>query len=416
LSCSREPERSPETTAAAKLPEDTPTPEHEELKPAKKDETPEVVEPQEKGSKQEDRLWPDNPLAKEVLTDPYDKTKSCSYWADAREGDWVRFLNHRKNVIIFTVLKREDNIIKLGVREYTREGKEIPDKKNDTREVDVEEDDRLMRSPITTRYAERYVSQWKLYGSNKVLNCERRWIPNPLTGDSSDTYRSKDVRCGGLVFYRRKNTEYVILIDYGDAEHPPEWSHLNPKELLTYWYKFHRSVNPRRVPQEDPPGGEPPEAPEPEKESSRKKTREEVIAGFVAVIESVPPWYIGTWHPESKWGKYGEKEKKALADAAREIQRYYLPRTHPAEGTPFPELREAITRCLRKHPAHKSETSGKIYLLLDMVFDDGQQYPLVFNEEGKLDRVVKMLPITGRWDPLALFDNYTRECGFRRIK
>ena len=178
LSCSREPERPPETTATVKHPADTSTPEREKPKPAKKEETPEIVEPPEKVSEQEDHLWPNIALAREVLTDPCDETKSCSYWANAREGDWVRFLNWSKNLIIYTVLKHEDKKIEFSVKEYTRDGKEIPSKHNNTRELNVEEDDIIMRSGLHSGGSVlRYVAQWKLYKSNRILNCERRWVP-----------------------------------------------------------------------------------------------------------------------------------------------------------------------------------------------------------------------------------------------
>jgi hypothetical protein len=217
----------------------------------------------------EERIWPDHPLARRILTDPHDESKSSSYWINAKEGDWVRFLNWQKNIIIYTVKKREGNILKIDVKQYKRTGEEIPNldedgnEKEDVREIKIEGDSQLMRdSVLKNRFVERYVYEWPLYNTDKTLYCERRWVPNPLTGEDNDTCRCWDIRCGGMVYQRRGNTTYVTLIDYGDAEHPPKWDHLDPADMFKYWYMYDRFLHVPFNPQEDPERGEEPERPE----------------------------------------------------------------------------------------------------------------------------------------------------------
>lgn len=210
-----------------------------------------------------DRLWPDHPKAREILTDPNDDSKSSSYWINAKMGDWVRFLNWRKNIIIYRVVKREGNNIEFSVKEYKRSGEEIPEEQEDIRKTNIEEDSKLMKSSaIQNRYVERYVYEWPVYNTDKTLYCERRWVPNPMTGENNDTCRAWEVRCGGLVYQRRGNNTYVILIDYGDAEHPPKWDHLDPADMFKYWHRYDRFLHQKFIPQEDPDRGEEPEMPE----------------------------------------------------------------------------------------------------------------------------------------------------------
>ncbi len=213
----------------------------------------------------EERIWPDHPLAKKVLTDPYDESKSSSYWINAKVGDWVRFLNWQKNIIIYTVLTREGNKLSISVKQYKRDGEEIPETsgEEDVRKIDIEADSRLNRnSALQNPHVERYVYEWPLYKTDKTFYCERRWVPNPMTGENNDTCRSWEVRCGGLIYQRRGNTTYVTLIDYGDVEHPPKWEHLDPDDMFKYWYKYDRFLHQKPVSQEDPGRGEEPEMPE----------------------------------------------------------------------------------------------------------------------------------------------------------
>ena len=216
-----------------------------------------------------DRLWPDHPMARKILTDPNDDSKSSSYWINAKVGDWVRFLNWQKNLIIFEVLSREGNKLKFIVKQYKRTGEEIPNidedgnEKEDIRDIDIEGDSKLMKSSaIQNRFVERYIYEWPLYNTDKILYCERRWVPNPMTGENNDTCRSWDIRCGGLVYQRRGNTTYVTLIDYGDAENPPKWDHLDSADMFKYWHKYDRFLHQKFIPQEDPDRGEEPEMPE----------------------------------------------------------------------------------------------------------------------------------------------------------
>lgn len=212
---------------------------------------------------EEERLWPDHPLARKILTDPNDTEKPSSYWANAKEGDWVRFLNWQKNVIIYRVTKREGNMLKMSVKQYERNGKEMAEETEDVRDINIEEDDKVMRnSAIQNPFVERYVYEWPLYNSDKILYCERRWVPNHITGDNNDTCRSWDVRCGGFVFQRRGNTTYVVIIDHGDAEHPPKWDHLDSADMFKYWHKYDRFLHQPFITQEDPERGEQPERPE----------------------------------------------------------------------------------------------------------------------------------------------------------
>jgi hypothetical protein len=203
------------------------------------------------------------PDPKSILLDPNDMSQQLSYWGDTKEGDWVRFLNWKKDLIIYKVVKRDGDTIKLEVKQYTREGKEIPEEEPDIRQLDVAQDDRIMRDSLNMNpYIERSVSKWQLYGSAKTLHCERHWVPNPMTGDNNETLRSRDVRCGGLVFMRRGNTTYVILVDYGDAQHPPKWDNLKPAELLKYWQKHDRFLNEKPDSQNDPAASGHPQKPQ----------------------------------------------------------------------------------------------------------------------------------------------------------
>lgn len=203
------------------------------------------------------------PDPKSILLDPNDMSQKLSYWRDAKEGDWVRFLNWRKNLIIYKVLKRDGDVVKLGVKEYTRAGKEIPEEEPDIRQVDIKQDDEIMRNSATQNpFVERSVFKWKLYESNKVLHCERHYVPNPMTEEHNEVLWSRDIRCGGFVFMRRGDNSYVIMVDYGDKEHQPKWDHLKPADLLKYWQNNDRFTFEKLTPQKDPPGGEPPEKPE----------------------------------------------------------------------------------------------------------------------------------------------------------
>jgi len=237
-----------------------PTPEPEgEVKPE-----PEPVreEKQEPELKPAPKPEPD-PYPAGILLDPNDMSQKLSYWRDTKAGDWVRFLNWQKNLIIYKVLKRDGDIVKLEVKQYTRGGKEIPEEQPDIRDVNVESDDKVMRgSLILNPLVERSVFKWKHYGDGKTLNCERRYVPNPMTGENNETLRSWDIRCGGFVFQRRGKTTYVIMVDYGDAEHPPKWDNLKPADLLKYWQENDKFTFEKLDPQKDPPGGEPPEKPE----------------------------------------------------------------------------------------------------------------------------------------------------------
>jgi hypothetical protein len=203
------------------------------------------------------------PDPKSILLDPNDMTKKLSYWCNAKEGDWVRFLNWKKNLIIYKVVKRDGDIVKLEVKQFTREGKEIPEEQPDIREIDVKQDDKISRDILKMHpLLERSVFKWKLYGSDRVLHCERRYVPNPMTGENNETLFSRDIRCGGFVFMRRGDTSYVIMVDYGDAEHPPKWEHLKPADLRKYWQKYNRFLSEKPDSQKDPPAGEPAEKPE----------------------------------------------------------------------------------------------------------------------------------------------------------
>jgi hypothetical protein len=209
-----------------------------------------------------DRLWPDHPKARKILVDPNDMSQNMSYWRDTKVGDWVRFLNHRQNVIIFELLERKDGKLKFSSKEYKRTGEEIPEKELDVRDVDIVKNDDIVRGPLLRNpLVVRTVYEWKLFKSDKVLYCERHNVDNPR-GDNKETCWSREVRCHGVVFQRSGNNLVVVLIDYGDIDNFPKWDHLKPDELLSYWHKMNRFLDERIVAQEDPEEGEQPEMPE----------------------------------------------------------------------------------------------------------------------------------------------------------
>ncbi len=227
--------------------------------PTGPEDEPEEPEPGQNSS----RIWPDDPRARDVLPDPYDDTKKYSYWRDAKVGDWVRFLTHQQKLATYTVTERKGSKIKFQARHFGLDGKEESKEKPDIREQDVDKDNEIMRnSLLQNQFVMRFVYDWLLYKSDKVLTCERHFVPNPLTGEDNESCWSFDVPCGGFVFKRRGRTTYVVVIDYGDAEHPPKWDHLKPAELLKYWYQHNCFLDEEIVSQEDPPEGEPPEPPE----------------------------------------------------------------------------------------------------------------------------------------------------------
>ena len=157
------------------------------------------------------------------------------------------------------------------------------------------------------------------------------------------------------------------------------------------------------------------------KQSAPKKTRDKTIAEMVAIIESVPPWYKGSYGGKLhiRYEQYGKKERKALIEAAKKIQGYYGSRTTPPDEQPFSELREAIVASIEKYPpANYNEIKGKIHLFLAMVFNMSDGYPLVFDDTGLFIRVTNMQPFGGGpFDPLRLFDALVSEGhGFRDLK
>ncbi len=234
-----------------------------ELKPEAKPESEPEPEPKP-GPKPKPVPKPEpEPDPKSILLDPNNMMQKLSYWRDTKEGDWVRFLNWQKNLIVYKVVKRDGDTIKLEVKQYTRAGKEIPEEEPDIRQLDVAQDDKLMRDSLKFNpLVERSVSKWKRYGDGKTLHCERRYVPNPMTEENNETLHSRDIRCGGFVFMRRGKTTLVVLVDYGDKEHQPKWDNLKPAELLKYWHQNDRFTFEKLKSQNDPPGGEPPEKPE----------------------------------------------------------------------------------------------------------------------------------------------------------
>ncbi len=240
-------------------------------------------EPEEEGDTRIpfDRIWPNDPRAREFLLDPEDNSFTYSYWKDAKVGDWVRFMNHRQNVILYKVIKREGDKIQFTVIEFKRSGEEIPEEKLDVREAGITKDNEIKRgSLLNNPYNVRTIWEWELYGSDKIMLCERRNVANPR-GDDKETCYNWDVRCGGYVFQRSGRTLVILMVDYGDAEHPPKWGHLKDAELLKYWYKFDRFLDEKVISQEDPEEGEDPEKPEePAPAELDKKLKEvEKLAG-----------------------------------------------------------------------------------------------------------------------------------------
>lgn len=235
----------------------------------------EAVEPQDEGEMQSNRLWPDDPRAREVLIDPHDESTVASYWHNAKVGDWVLFLTWEKKLAMYTVAERDGMKLKYQARHFERDGTETSAAEPDIRSVDIQKDDEITRSSLIQNILiTRTVYDRKLYNSDKVLVCERRYVPNP-SGENNETLWSREVRCGGYVFQRRGSTAVVTLIDYGDAQHLPKWDSLKPAELLRYWHENDKFIFEELVVQDDDPRGEPPEMPEdPAPEEVVKKIKE----------------------------------------------------------------------------------------------------------------------------------------------
>jgi hypothetical protein len=227
--------------------------------PVKTEETKETGRTEDES----DLAWPDNPLAREILIDPENRETSASYWRDAGVGDWVRFLTHEKKLCIYEVVRRKGDRLEIEAKHFELSG-ECTDDQPDMRESSIEEDDRRWRNILLTSPGYggvRDVQEWKLFNTERILNCEHYFLDNPK-GDKIENLWCREIRCGGYVFMRRGTKTYILLVDYGDAGSPPKWEHLEPKELLNYWYRYNRFLFEKHAPQEDPPEGEPPEPPE----------------------------------------------------------------------------------------------------------------------------------------------------------
>ena len=209
-----------------------------------------------------------------ILIDPDDTTQNMSYWRDAREGDWVRFLNLAGLIGMRTVISpREGSKVNYEFRLFDRTGKEIdmdrngheiprdPNAKPDITGIDIAVQDADTRNSLKTNpFITRSVVEWKVFKSDKVIRCERRLTQGMER--TNDTVYSRDVHAGGEVFARTGSQTIITLLDWGDKDNPPKWNLWTDDELKNWKLRWDRSWDEELVSNEDLQEPEPPETAE----------------------------------------------------------------------------------------------------------------------------------------------------------
>jgi hypothetical protein len=243
----------------------------EEKKPQKQ-ESPAPKQPAPAEGKTPEQPEPAN-NTRGILIDPDDTTQKMSYWRDAKVGDWVRFLNHAGVIGMRTVIsRREGSEVICEFRLFDGTGKEVdmdarghviprdPNAKPEVKPVDVEKDDIIERGALKGNPVVRSVVDWKVYKSDKVIQCERRFTQGEER--TNDTVRSRDVRAGGWVFIRTGSQTIITLLDWGDKDNPPKWNLWTDDELKNWKLRWDRPWDEEVVGDEDPQEPEPPETAE----------------------------------------------------------------------------------------------------------------------------------------------------------
>jgi hypothetical protein len=261
---------------------------------AKPPATPEEVKPEPAGAEEKKPQKQESPVAEQpapaegktpeqpeqanntrgILIDPDDTTQNMSYWRDAREGDWVRFLNLAGLIGMRTVISpREGSKVNYEFRLFDRTGKEIdmdrngheiprdPNAKPEVKPVDVEKDGIIEREVLKVNpFITRSVVEWKVFKSDKVIRCERRLTQGMER--TNDTVYSRDVRAGGMVFARTGSQTIITLLDWGDKDNPPKWNLWTDDELKNWKLRWDRPWDEELVSNEDLQEPEPPETAE----------------------------------------------------------------------------------------------------------------------------------------------------------
>lgn len=304
-----------------------------------------------------DRVWPNDPRARQILPDPNNNDVVFSYWKNAVVGDWLLFMTHQRKLALFTVSKNDGKKVEWKTRYFELDGTETTGSEQAPRSVDLAGDDQVMRgSVIQNPFCVRTVYEWKLYKSDKTLLCERHTVDNPR-GENNETCWCWDVRCYGVVFNKRGSNLVILLIRYGDAKTKLNLEEFKASELLRYWYENNRFRDDPFVSQEDPPEGEMPEKPEdptPEELTKSLKQLEKLVGSRL-----------------SKAIKAGmsDKVEEMLTKAGGIVEEA---RTYAAENNYLPALAESghvNAKCEELRAASKEDDKQKAKAALDKLRD-----------------------------------------------
>jgi hypothetical protein len=205
-----------------------------------------------------------------LLIDVNDKSQNISYWRDAQKGDWTRFLNISGIIGMYNVIDRQGNKITSEFRLFDKDGKEVDmdekgkmipkplDAKPEIDVVDLLQNDEDVRGPLRNNpFLVRQVADWKVFKSDKIIHCERRF--EQKGGWTNEHLYSRDVRAGGMVFLRSRGQTIKVLLDWGDKDNPPKWGIWTDDELKKWKFRWDRYWHEEFVENEDPDEPEPPE-------------------------------------------------------------------------------------------------------------------------------------------------------------
>ena len=200
------------------------------------------------------------------------ETRYPSWYANAREGDWVLFLTRKIELALWTVkkverkkAKQEDGsevdaiFLTIEKRYFNPDGTEqVGEKQEKTGWEPIWRDD--IQAKIRMGIVREEPALFTTIDGKKI-ECVKQDAED-AQGRRSQSLLLREQRVGGTLFTRMGYTTYVVALQWGDKSKKPKlkW---DPEELRRFYSKYDRYYEEEE--EKDPPK-EPPEPPESEDE------------------------------------------------------------------------------------------------------------------------------------------------------
>ena len=195
-----------------------------------------------------------------------------SWYANAKEGDWVLFLTRKIELALWTVkkserkkMKQQDGtevdavVITIEKRYFNADGTEqVEERRTKTAWEPIYRDD--IRAKIRLGIVREEDAVFTTI-DGKQIECVKQDAED-AQGRRSQSLLSREQHVGGTLFTRRGITTYVVALQWGDKNKKPtlKW---NAESLRRFYSKYDRYYEEEE--EEDPPK-EPPEPPESDEE------------------------------------------------------------------------------------------------------------------------------------------------------